>query len=344
VPQSTPLATLLSWAWIAHTIEVDNAVEAAASKRVGALFRISLPMWANGLRLIDEGGTTVGEVRRRARAACNLGGLEQWGWIAIGDDPDTRRAGYGTRKGLTAETVLRPTRAGAYARRAWPRAVAAVAERWRERFGADLMDALLSELAPAAAGMPWSPPEVHPSDGFFTHVLAGDGPEGERPPAALLGQALTEVTIGLERDAPVSLPLAAGVLRAIGAESVPIRDLPVRTGLAREGIAMAVGYLQRRRLAAQEPGRAVVLTPRGLAALEAYRRRAAPGDRDGLRAALERLLAQRDALAAGLEPPHGCWRGERPHLARTLRLLDDPTAALPRQPMVLHRGGWPDAG
>ena len=62
-----PLSTLLSWAWIAHTIEVDNAFEAASADRVGRCVRMSLPMWTNGLRLIDEDGIAVDEVRARAR-------------------------------------------------------------------------------------------------------------------------------------------------------------------------------------------------------------------------------------------------------------------------------------
>jgi hypothetical protein len=53
-----PLTTLLSWGWIAFTIEADNAFEAAGSERVGRLFRISLPMWANGLRFIGADGIT----------------------------------------------------------------------------------------------------------------------------------------------------------------------------------------------------------------------------------------------------------------------------------------------
>jgi hypothetical protein len=69
-----PLTALLSWGWVAFTIEADNAVEAAGSERVGRLFRISLPMWANGLRFIDADGISVGELAARARAACNLGG------------------------------------------------------------------------------------------------------------------------------------------------------------------------------------------------------------------------------------------------------------------------------
>ena len=64
--------------------------------------------------------------------------------------------------------------------------------------------------------------------------------------------------------------------------------------------------------------------------------------RDDLRAALQAVVSQRDAMAQGLEPPEGCWRSQPPYLAQTKRLLADPTKALPWQPMVLHRGGWPD--
>jgi hypothetical protein len=68
---------------------------------------------------------------------------------------------------------------------------------------------------------------------------------------------------------------------------------------------------------------------------------ARPQDR-ALRAALQRIVEQPDALAAGLVPPAGGWRGEKPYRAQTERMLADPLAAIPWHPMVLHRGGWPD--
>ena len=42
VVERAPLTTLLAWAWVAFTIEIDNAVEATGSEHVGRLFRISL--------------------------------------------------------------------------------------------------------------------------------------------------------------------------------------------------------------------------------------------------------------------------------------------------------------
>jgi hypothetical protein len=337
-----PLTALLSWVWIANVIEVDNSFEATAAQRIVRPFRISLPMWTNGLRFIADDGVTVDELRSLARAACNLGGLERWGWIAVGEVSNKRRDGYGSHRGIKGDTILRPTRAGTYARKAWPGIVAGVEERWRTRFGTDVIDALRAALIEVTAPMPWSPPEVHPSDGFRTHVIEGDAAVAEVPFVALLGQVLTAFTLEQERGAEVSLPLGANVLRVIDAEVVRIRDLPALGGVSKEAIAMAMSYLQRSALASAEPERRIRLTARGLDALDGYRSRAFRARCEDLRAALEAVVTQRDSLAEGLVPPEGCWRALPPYLAQTKRLLADPTTALPWQPTVLHRGGWPD--
>jgi hypothetical protein len=343
VTSRVPLTTLLSWAWIAFTIEADNAVEAAGSERVGRLFRISLPMWANGLRFIGADGISAGELRVRARAACNIGGLERWGWITVGDAGNGRRDGYGSHRGVKSGTVLRVTRAGAYARRLWPEAVAGVEQRWRDRFGGGVVDSLRDALRRyAGRRMPSAPPEVHPSDGFRTHVVDGPHSDDNGWLAGRLGQALTSLTLDREQDSPVSLPVAANFLRVIGGERVRIRDLPALSGVSREAVAMATGYLGRHGLAELGPQRSVTLAAAGRGALGDYRARATAGEDQVLRAALEAVVSRREALAGGLVPPPGGWRGEKPYLAQTRRVLADPAAALPWHPMVLHRGGWPD--
>jgi len=43
-----------------------------------------------------------------------------------------------------------------------------------------------------------------------------------------------------------------------------------------------------------------------------------------------------------LQPYPDGWRASKAYAARTQAVIDDPTAALPHYPMVLHRGGWPD--
>ena len=55
-----------------------------------------------------------------------------------------------------------------------------------------------------------------------------------------------------------------------------------------------------------------------------------------------RVQGGRTLLSLGLEPYAGGWRASAPYVTRTQAVLDDPVAALPHYPMVLHRGGWPD--
>src|SRR5580698_7408676 len=258
VASQVPLTTLLSWAWIAFTIEADNAVEAASSGDAGRVIRISMPMWANGLRFIDGDGITVGELQARARARCNIGGLERWGWITVGDAGAGRRDGYGTHRGVRSDTVLRTTRAGASARRRWPLAVAGTEQRWRARFGAGLADSLQQALLPLAGPLPSAPPEVSPADGFRTHVLPGPETEQDASLGALLGQALTALTIEDEQGSKASRPAAANILRVIDDQVVRLRDLPSRSGISKEAAAMAVSYLVRKRLAEPRPERSVV--------------------------------------------------------------------------------------
>ncbi len=332
------ITALVAQTWIAFAIEADNAFEASATERVRRLFRISLAMWTNGLRAIDNEGTTVDDVRARTHANCNIGGLERWGWIEVGPERDTRRAGYGSSRGIKADTIVRPTRAGAFARRVWPEVVADVERRWEDRFGAASIAALRTALADAPATMPWSPPEVHAADGFRTHVV--DSPPTDHddvPLVARLGQTLTAMTLDEERTSTVSLPLSAVVLHALDPEPVARRELPARTGISKPAVTMATNWLTQHGFAVAVD-RSVRLTDKGS---EALTDRHVTGD-ENLRAALNTILSQTDALVAGLTPPPGCWRGEKPFVTQTRRVLADPTGALPRHPFVLHRGGWPD--
>jgi hypothetical protein len=193
--------------------------------------------------------------------------------------------------------------------------------------------------------MPWSPPEVHASDGFLTHTLAAASPgedAADRPLVVLLGQVLTALTVDHEGRSTVSLALGANVLRVVDGETVRRRDLPALTGLSKEAVAMATGFMLRRGLTRQAAGPAVRLSGDAVDALEQYRRLATAAKAPPLRRALDTVLGRREALAAGLVPPDGAWRAEKPYLTQTKRLVADPTGALPWQPMVLHRGGWPD--
>ena len=111
--------------------------------------------------------------------------------------------------------------------------------------------------------MPWSPPEVHPSDGFYTHVV--DGPRPGAGPGLLvpLGQALTAFTLQHEEGALVSLPTGANTLRVIDADRVQIRDLPALSGVYKEAVTMAAKYLERKGLAEIQSDRSITLTAAG---------------------------------------------------------------------------------
>lgn len=130
----------------------------------------------------------------------------------------------------------------------------------------------------------------------------------------------------------------------LGAEPVPLRDLPDMAGIQREQIDDAVGYLERASLAEVVPtpgakrGKSAALTSRSeraKAASTAKRRRleATWEERHG-----ETLRRGREALEpfpapdllAGLVHPPGTWR--RGEAARPP----------PRFPLVTHGGGFPE--
>jgi hypothetical protein len=81
-----------------------------------------------------------------------------------------------------------------------------------------------------------------------------------------------------------------------------------------------------------------------LAGLERWRYGA--GEIGALWRSLQSVTGQRGKggprLAEGLRPYPDGWRAARPYLRQTTAVLSDPQGALPRYPMVLHRGGWPD--
>jgi hypothetical protein len=106
-----------------------------------------------------------------------------------------------------------------------------------------------------------------------------------------------------------------------------------------------------------QPGEAGPPAPGGLAAQGDYlrlvdaverrwRARYGAGELGALRRSLQSVTGQRDEgqprLAQGLRPYPGGWRAAEPYLRQTTAMLRDPHGALPRYPMVLHRGGWPD--
>jgi len=171
------------------------------------------------------------------------------------------------------------------------------------------------------------------------------------PLSTLLAKALLVFAVQFERESQVSLAMSANVLRVLGAEDVQVRDLPRLSGVSKEALSMALGFLEDHELAIVGPDpsgsryKVARLTPKGLEAKETYLQLVEDIEQrwqvrydeqtiTRLRDALERLVGLSDANSPfflGLQPYPDGWR------AKTAR-----PETLPQFPMVLRRGGYPD--
>jgi DNA-binding MarR family transcriptional regulator len=374
----TPLSTLLSQLLIAFTIEFDNEFEHQMPHRTtsfGSTARSgswlgSMVLWANGMRLIPEAGITIAELERQARTdKVQLPGLERWGYITIAPDPADTRPRPPQR-----DWLVRPTAIGRKAQEGWRPLAGVIEARWRERFGEDRIDTLRKSLSTVLSRIDLALPEYLPILGYglFSEILLE---EGSRPDVhseaavakmnlcTLLAKVLLAFTIEFEFDRKISLPIAANVLRLLDTPGVRIADLPRLSGIAKEGVAFATGWLERTDYAELEPdsktgkGKVIRLTPEGEAAQQAYRRRLATVDerwrerfgelavsalQESLLTLIHQKIGEQTALSEGLMPFPDGWRARKPYEARTLAFINDPAGALPHCPMVLHRGGYPD--
>jgi hypothetical protein len=208
--------------------------------------------------------------------------------VTIAADPDDPRPKVPRR-----DWRITPTGGGARAQSVWRGLPHEIEARWAERFGADVMGGLRSDLEKIVGAL----------------VLA------------------------YEADSDASLSYSANVLRILDEDGVQIARLPRRSGVAPESLRVAVGILAKRRFIAvgADPGGgrlklARLLGP-GLAGQALYDARPAEIEADWcrrvgeapvhrLRASLERLVTApgggRAPVCEGLEPPAGTWRSRVP--------------------------------
>jgi len=325
------------------------------------------------MRLIPDEGITVAELERQSRTpGVHLAGLERWGYVFVAPHPADKRP-----KPPQRDWLVRPTAAGRKAQEIWRPLGAVIEERWRERFGQDKIQALRNCLSTVLNRIDLALPEYLPILGYglFSHVLF----EETQPPdvhseralaqmnlSTLLAKVLLAFTIEFEFGWKISLPVSANLLRILSPEGKRPADLPRLSGISKEGVAFATGWLERSDYAETGPdpktgkGKFIRLTAKGEEAQQAYRRRLAIveerwRERSGepavsaLRESLTTLIHQKSrqnekqtALSEGLMPYPDGWRARKPYEAQTLAFIDDPAGALPHCPMVLHRGGYPD--
>jgi hypothetical protein len=167
---------------------------------------------------------------------------------------------------------------------------------------------------------------------------------------------LLAYTLDFERRSDVALALSANVLRVLDDRGADVRELPAAAAVSPEAVAMALTVLKKQGNAVQQ-AKEVRLTANGRRARDAapavhedvlddwnarFGRERIARLRKAMQAILEQREGSRPKLALGLEPYPAGWRASRKHLDRTEAMRADPFTALPRYPMVLHRGGWPD--
>jgi DNA-binding MarR family transcriptional regulator len=363
-----PLPALLSQVLVAFTIEFDNEFEkrmphrttnnsSMPASRQGP-WLVSLVMWSNCMQFVSENGVRAGKLVELARTKTNFHGMHRWGYIDV--DPGSAD---GRRKPPRRDWLIRATPRGRKAQEVWRPLFAVIEKRWQARFGADVVNQLRKVLAALISEIDIELPECLPilQYGLFSRLpnpkrraLAGHKGSGRSGLAlsVLLSRVLLAFAIEFERESDLSLAICANVLRILDDKTVRLRDLPLLAGVSKEAISMAMGVLQKMRVAVIKPeqtgGRTKVvrLTAKGRKAKHAYRRLLRKiedrwQERFGreairtLRKLLEQLVgeasAQRSPLFGGLEPYPDGWRASvrRPN-------------TLPHFPMVLHRGGFPD--
>jgi methyltransferase (TIGR00027 family) len=357
------VSALLSQTLVAFTIELDNEAEHRLPHRTtnhGAqgdgAWLTSLAMFENCLRFVTDQPITVRELETRTRTGTNLDGMRRWGHITIdGTSKKIRK----TRLGPGA--VLRATARGLRAREAWLPLPGLIEQRWRERYGAELIGPLRHRLEATAAQLDPGLPDTLP---ILDPALFSRGPDPALPPrpepqdvtalplSALLSRVLLAFALEYEAESELSLAVGANLLRVLRTDGTRLRDLPPLTGISKEAVAWAMGVLLRAGQAAEEPdpaasrGKVARLTAQGLRAQrlhldflgtveDRWRERFGRDTIGALRESLEALALGADGqpppLFQALQPYPDNWRAALP-LPRTL----------PYYPMVLHRGGYPD--
>ncbi len=368
-PAQLPISALLSFALAAFTIEFDNEFEHRMPHRitnsnpeVAGVCRgpwlTSLVMYCNCMRFVDEQGIRASELEKLARTPTNLNGMERWGYITVAPDPNDP-----TPKPPRSDRLIRATAAGLGAREIWRPLFPEIENRWRERFGPNVFEALEHSLRKLAGDFDEQLPDCLPilqygllcksSDRSSITARANlDRSEGKFSLAALLSRLLLAFALEFESESEISLAVGANILRVLRDEKQPLRDLPAIAGVSIESISMALGILRKRRFIRELPaekggrGKLICLTPIGKTAQvasqklistieERWRKRNGINLLSNLRAALERVTGNGSApsspLFRGLTPYPDGWRATAP-----------PMSTLPHFPMVLHRGGYPD--
>jgi hypothetical protein len=122
-----------------------------------------------------------------------------------------------------------------------------VESRWRERHGETSIVALRYALVAFVDRIDVDLPDFVPKNAAHGGRLTSEARPrvrtnfAERDLPVLLSKALLALTLDYERAGKLSLSHAANPMRALAAGAVEVRDLPRRTGVAKETLASIRG-------------------------------------------------------------------------------------------------------
>ncbi len=372
-PIRLPLPTLLSQVLVAFTIEFDNEFEHQTPHRTTVSksafgsstgpWLTSLVMWSNLMRFVGEKEIRVSELQNKGG---NLAGMLRWGYITAQPDPVHARAALSARSGgkPRGDWIVRATAKGRKAQDIWRTLFDTIEKRWEARFGEAEIEHVRESLRAIISQFDFELPEYLPVLGYGlrANIPDADGRAATKgfeddelsllPLTALLSKVLFAFAIEFDRESKLSMAISANVIRILGDDAIPVRELPRLSGVSKEAIKVCLGFLEKGRYIAVESdaaagrGKSVRLTPKGRLAQDDYRQLIAEiedrwqarygKDRiRNLRESLEPLVGEPTAalspLVRGLQPYPGGWRASVPK-----------PETLPHYPMVLHRGGYPD--
>jgi DNA-binding MarR family transcriptional regulator len=356
-----PLPSLLSQSLVAFTIEFDNEAERRIphyTTRHGAAkstkpWLVSMVMYLNCMQFLDEDGMSVRELMRTARARTNFHGMVRWGYITVQPGLSGARA-----KPPKADWIVRPTEVGQTAQEIWRPLIGVIEDRWKQRFGSERVEQLISSLAAVEKQFDLDLPDCLPiltyglcsnTTKYRTRSAQSANPIDARLPV-LLARVLLALTLEYESESELSLAMSANVVRVLDGDGIPVRELPRLSGVSKEAIAMALGFLAKRGYVLVESNssrriKVARLTTKGLNAQRTHSKRLQEIERqwrerfgsltDSVTESIAPFvgggMAANSPLFAGLEPPPSGWRTK----------VRGPET-LPHFPMVLHRGGYPD--
>lgn len=353
--QKLHLSEGLSQALIAFTMEYDNHWEERFWLPLEAKpLRVSMVMWENFLRFVPKSGISLRELSTRAgypkgKAHPSIAGMLRWRFVQAAPGEDGKA-------GKLHQTI-RTTAVGRQAGDFWTPLAEEIEDLWRIRFGIERVHALKNALVDLVARFDRPLPRYFPVLGHLDGMRAPIPCEPDHDPVHslalphLLSKAIHRFTISFEEESHLSLAHRANVLRVLSTDGTPLRAVPPLAGISKEALKMAYGFLKKSGHVIEEPslsgrGKSVRLTDEGMiergrydmlqqAMEERWKEEFSQERISSVRSSLDAILlheaGEGSPLFLGLDPPPRTWRAKIPR-----------PNVLPHQPMVLHRGGWPD--